>query len=86
MVIKTIINSDNIRQSSYTNDLIFKLPQIIEHLSRGTTLRKGTIIITGTPGGVAAFIKPQAFLKDSDVVEVEIEGISRLSNKMCFEE
>ena len=41
--------------------------------------------MTGTPGGVAAFMKPQAFLKDGDVVEVEIEGIGRLSNKMCFE-
>ena len=86
LAIKTIINGDDVRQFSCTNDLIFKLPQIIEYLSRGTTLRKGTIIITGTPGGVAAFIKPQAFLKDSDVVEVEIEGISRLSNKICFEE
>ena len=85
LAIKTVINGDDVRQSSCTDDLIFKLPQLIEHLSRGTTLRKGTVIMTGTPGGVAAFMKPQAFLKDGDVVEVEIEGIGRLSNKMCFE-
>jgi 2-keto-4-pentenoate hydratase/2-oxohepta-3-ene-1,7-dioic acid hydratase in catechol pathway len=83
--IKTIVNGDDVRQSSRTDDLIFKLPNLIQHLSRGTTLRKGTVIMTGTPGGVAAFMKPPAFLEDGDIVEVEIEKIGRLRNKLCFE-
>ncbi|KAB8207660.1 hypothetical protein BDV34DRAFT_211395 [Aspergillus parasiticus] len=46
---------------------------IISPLSRGMTLRKGTVIMTGTPAGVGFFTKQ--FLKAGDVVEVEIEGI-----------
>lgn len=83
--IKTTINGNDVRQSARTDDLIFKIPNLIQHLSRGTTLRIGTVIMTGTPSGVAAFMKPQAFLKDGDIVEVEIENIGRLRNKMCFE-
>lgn len=83
--LKTTVNGTDVRQESSTDDLIFKVPEIIRHLSRGTTLRKGTVIMTGTPSGVAAFMKPPAFLNDGDVVEVEIENIGRLQNKMVFE-
>ena len=83
--LKTIVNGSEIRQSSRTDDLIFKIPEIIKHLSRGTTLRRGTVIMTGTPSGVAAFMKPPGWLKDGDIVEVEIEKVGRLHNKMVFE-
>ncbi|EXJ57736.1 uncharacterized protein A1O5_12526 [Cladophialophora psammophila CBS 110553] len=83
--LKTIVNGTDVRQQSRTDDLIFKLPEIIKHLSRGTTLRKGTVIMSGTPSGVAAFMKPPGFLQDGDVVTVEIEKIGRLENKYVFE-
>ncbi|KIY01280.1 uncharacterized protein Z520_02832 [Fonsecaea multimorphosa CBS 102226] len=83
--LKTIVNGIDVRQEARTDDLIFKLPEIIAHLSRGTTLRPGTVIMSGTPSGVAAYMKPPRFLKDGDVVDVEIEKIGRLSNKMVFE-
>lgn len=54
-------------------------------MSRGITLRPGTVIMTGTPSGVATFEKPPGWLKDGDVVEVEVEGIGRIRNKMFFE-
>ncbi|KAH7141935.1 fumarylacetoacetate hydrolase family protein [Dactylonectria macrodidyma] len=73
------------RQSTKIDDVIFDIPAILQHLSRGTTLRKGTIIMTGTPGGVAAFIKPPAWLKNGDVVEVHIDKIGVIRNKMVFE-
>jgi 2-keto-4-pentenoate hydratase/2-oxohepta-3-ene-1,7-dioic acid hydratase in catechol pathway len=41
--------------------------------------------MTGTPSGVAAFMKPPTWLQDGDVVEVEIEKIGRLRNKMVME-
>ncbi|KIV77302.1 hypothetical protein PV11_09109 [Exophiala sideris] len=85
LTLKTIVNGSEVRQESSTDDLIFKLPEIIAHLSRGTTLRPGTVIMSGTPSGVAAFMKPPGYLKDGDVVDVEIEKIGRLSNKMVFE-
>ncbi|GAM40328.1 hypothetical protein TCE0_038f12598 [Talaromyces pinophilus] len=39
-------------QSSSTSELIFKVPEIISYVSRGTTLPKGTLILTGTPAGI----------------------------------
>jgi 2-keto-4-pentenoate hydratase/2-oxohepta-3-ene-1,7-dioic acid hydratase in catechol pathway len=67
--------------------MIFTIPQIIAHLTKGTTLRKGTIIQTGTPSGVGLFMEPKGsgLLKDGDVVEISIDGIGSLRNKMVFE-
>lgn len=74
-----------VRQETETSDMIFSVARIIAHLSRGTTLRKGTIIQTGTPSGVGLFMEPKAFLKDGDVVEVTIDGVGAIRNKMVFE-
>jgi 2-keto-4-pentenoate hydratase/2-oxohepta-3-ene-1,7-dioic acid hydratase in catechol pathway len=84
LAIKSIVNGE-VRQDSRTDDLIFDIPAIIRHISRGATLRKGTVVMTGTPSGVAAFMKPPQWLQDGDVVEVEIERIGRIENKMAFE-
>lgn len=84
LTIKCMVNGE-LRQSANTESLIFDVPTIIRHLSRGMTLRKGTVVMTGTPSGVAAFMKPPAWLKDGDVVEVEIENIGTIRNKMVFE-
>ncbi|KAL3460088.1 hypothetical protein BJX64DRAFT_290573 [Aspergillus heterothallicus] len=70
------------KQETSTGDMIFGVRQIIAHLSRGTTLRKGTVIMTGTPSGVGYFRKE--FLKDGDIVEVELEGVARVRNEMKF--
>lgn len=80
----TKVNGE-IRQNTGTDDMIWSVAQIIEHLSRGTTLRKGTAIMTGTPSGVGFFMKPSGLLKDGDVVDIEIEGFGKQSNKMVFE-
>jgi 2-keto-4-pentenoate hydratase/2-oxohepta-3-ene-1,7-dioic acid hydratase in catechol pathway len=72
-----------VRQKTGTDDMIWSARQIIAHLSRGTTLRKGTVIMTGTPAGVGFFQKK--FLKDGDVVEVELEGLGKISNRMVFQ-
>lgn len=73
------------RQSTHVDDLIFGIPSILQHLSRGTTLRKGTVIMTGTPSGVAAFMKPPAWLQNGDVVEVSIDKIGSIKNRVVFE-
>ena len=79
----TSVNGEQ-RQSTKLNDLIFDVPTLIRHLSRGMTLRKFTVILTGTPSGVAALMKPPAYLKDGDIVEVEIEKIGKIRNRMKF--
>jgi len=80
----TKVNGEK-RQETGTDDMIFSVKKIIEHLSRGTTLRKGTAIMTGTPSGVGLFMEPKGFLKNGDLVEIEIEGIGKIANKMIFE-
>ncbi|MGI8549984.1 MAG: fumarylacetoacetate hydrolase family protein [Dehalococcoidia bacterium] len=71
-----------VKQHSNTRNLIFGLKRILADLSRGLTLEAGDIIATGTPEGVGFARKPPEFLKPGDVVEVEIEGIGILSNRM----
>jgi len=73
-------------QNSNTNQLIFRIPELIEFLSRSVTLEPGDIIATGTPPGVGFARKPPIFLKDGDICEVEIEGLAILSNPVGFRE
>lgn len=83
LTLKTTVNGEQ-RQLTKTDDLIFDIPAIVRHLTRGRTVYPGTVVMTGTPSGVAAFMKPQAWLQDGDIVEVEISGIGSLKNKMSF--
>ena len=69
-----------LRQNANTRDLIFDVPTIIETISGGVTLRAGDIIATGTPVGVGIGFNPPKYLKNGDVVEIEIGGIGRLRN------
>jgi 2-keto-4-pentenoate hydratase/2-oxohepta-3-ene-1,7-dioic acid hydratase in catechol pathway len=69
-------------QDSNTAEMIFKIPFLIEFISSFCTLYPGDIISTGTPHGVGAFREPKIFLKTGDVVEVEIEGVGLLQNKV----
>ncbi len=64
-----------------TSDQIWKLPDIIEHFSRFIPIEVGDMFSTGAPGGVAVGKENAAdlYLKDGDVVECAIEGISSLS-------
>jgi 2-keto-4-pentenoate hydratase/2-oxohepta-3-ene-1,7-dioic acid hydratase in catechol pathway len=62
-------------QSQRTKDLIFDVPTIVSYISRYVTLEPGDVIYTGTPGTT----KP---MKPGDTVEVEIEGIGILRNRI----
>jgi 2-keto-4-pentenoate hydratase/2-oxohepta-3-ene-1,7-dioic acid hydratase in catechol pathway len=74
-----------VMQESNTNDLIFSCRQLISFLSHSMTLLPGTVIMTGTPSGVGFARKPPVFLRPGDVVEIEIDGIGMLSNKVIAE-
>jgi 2-keto-4-pentenoate hydratase/2-oxohepta-3-ene-1,7-dioic acid hydratase in catechol pathway len=69
-------------QDSNTRQLIFKIPELVEYLSRSVTLEPGDVIATGTPPGVGFARKPPVFLKDGDVCEVEIDGLGILINSV----
>ena len=67
-------------QHASTASMIFSVAAIISFLSSLMTLEPGDIIATGTPSGVGFKRTPPLFLRDGDVVEVEIEGIGQLRN------
>lgn len=69
-----------VRQNSNTRLMVFGIDHIVSELSRGMTLKAGTIIATGTPSGVGMGFDPPKFLKQEDVVECYIEGIGMISN------
>jgi len=82
LVYRTKVNGEVVQETG-TNDMIWSVRQIVQHLSRGTTLRKGTVIMTGTPSGVGFF--KNKFLAHGDIVEVELEGLGSIANSMQFE-
>jgi acylpyruvate hydrolase len=70
------------RQRSNTANLVFTVPYLVEFLSGLMTLEPGDVILTGTPGGVGVARNPQVFLKDGDVVRIEIDRIGALENRV----
>ncbi len=75
--IKSRLNG-KICQNSNTKMMIFDIPSIIEFISHNLTLKRGDIIITGTPKGVSS-------IKPDDIVEIEIEKIGILKNQVIGE-
>ena len=73
-------------QESNTQEFIFTIEQVIEHLSKLITLNPGDVIFTGTPPGVGMARKPPVFLKPGDEVEVEIDGLGILRNPVVAAE
>jgi len=71
-----------LRQRSDTSQLIFQVPFLVEYLSRSMTLEPGDVVSTGTPGGVGVYREPPVFLKDGDLMRLEIEGIGVLENRV----
>jgi 2-keto-4-pentenoate hydratase/2-oxohepta-3-ene-1,7-dioic acid hydratase in catechol pathway len=60
--------------------MVFNVEEIVHHLSRVMTLEPCDIIATGTPAGVGMAMNPPTWLKNGDVVKVEVEGIGILEN------
>ncbi len=83
--IRTRLNGQ-VMQESNTSDLIFSCRELISYISHSMTLLPGTVIMTGTPSGVGFARKPPVFLKPGDVVEIEIDGIGTLRNRVVAEE
>ena len=67
-------------QHSNTRELIFKLPELIAHLSAVVPLEPGDVISTGTPAGVGLGRTPQRWLKPGEEIVITIEGIGELRN------
>ncbi|KAI1124707.1 fumarylacetoacetate hydrolase [Nemania abortiva] len=83
MKISTRLNGKTVQESN-TADMIFDVKKTISFLSKGHTLLPGDIIFTGTPSGVGMGRNPKLWMKDGDIVEVELEGVGICTNKVEF--
>ena len=79
--IRCYVNNEK-RQENNTKNMITSAAEAISELSQGMMLKAGTIIATGTPGGVAMGMKPPVYLKTGDEIRCEIQGIGSLVNKV----
>ena len=84
LTIKCWVNGDK-RQEFKPSDMIFSIPDLIESLSKRFTLCPGDLILTGTSVGVGITQEPPIFLNNGDIVECEIEGLTRIRNEFVFE-
>lgn len=78
---KAWVNGE-LRQDSNTDQMIFDIADIIEDLSKGMTLRRGDIILTGTPAGVGMGFNPTKYIKSGDTVKCWIDKIGTIENKV----
>jgi 2-keto-4-pentenoate hydratase/2-oxohepta-3-ene-1,7-dioic acid hydratase in catechol pathway len=77
--------NDVMMQDGCAGDLIYKIPDMIGHLSSAMTLLPGDVIFTGTPAGVGVARNPPLFLKDGDVVRSEIDGLGMIEQRIVNE-
>ena len=82
--LRTLLNG-KVVQNSDTSRLIFKIPRLINYTSTIFDLTPGDVIATGTPGGVGFTRKPPVFMKAGDMIEVEIERLGTLRNRIVDE-
>jgi acylpyruvate hydrolase len=74
-----------VMQAASTSQMLIDVPSAIEFFSSFTTLRPGDVIATGTPGGVGFARQPPVWLQPGDVIEVTIEGIGTIRNRVVAE-
>ncbi|WP_080792083.1 fumarylacetoacetate hydrolase family protein [Corynebacterium pacaense] len=72
-------------QSTPTDDLVFPPEKLIEYISHIYPLDPGDVIATGTPGGVGHARNPKRYIRDGEVVRIEIEGLGHIANRTVFE-
>ena len=75
--VRTLVNGE-VRQDGVASDMVFDIPALVAYISGVMTLEPGDLVLTGTPEGVGT-------LSAGDVVEVEVVGVSRVSNPVTTE-
>ena len=82
MTLSCRLNGERMQHAT-TEQMIFKIPKIIEYVSAWTTLQPGDVLVTGTPGGVGARRTPPVWMKPGDKVEIEIDKVGILENSIA---
>lgn len=81
LTIKTFLNGNQVQNDS-TRNMVNSIACLVEYISRFSPLVAGDVIITGSPGGVGKKRNPPLFMQEGDVIEVEIDKIGRLVNRV----
>jgi 2-keto-4-pentenoate hydratase/2-oxohepta-3-ene-1,7-dioic acid hydratase in catechol pathway len=81
LTLETRVNGIVMQHASLA-DLLLPVPDLVEYVSRFTSLSPGDVIATGTPGSSRQRSTPQRPLQHGDVVEVEITGLGLLRNRV----
>jgi acylpyruvate hydrolase len=84
VALTTVLNGE-VMQSARTSQMIVDIPSAVEFFSSFTTLRPGDVIATGTPGGVGFARKPPVWLEPGSVIEVTIENVGTIRNRVVAE-
>jgi len=74
--------NNELRQNGWTGDMMFGVRHLISYISRFMTLLPGDVIATGTPAGVGMGLKPPRYLSPGDCVELGIEGIGEIKQRI----
>jgi 2-keto-4-pentenoate hydratase/2-oxohepta-3-ene-1,7-dioic acid hydratase in catechol pathway len=85
VALTTRLNGE-VMQSARTSQMIVDVASGVEYLSSFTTLRPGDVIATGTPGGVGFARTPPVWLTPGDVVEITVEGVGTIRNRVVDEQ
>lgn len=85
VAIRSTLNGE-VMQDARTSMMIVSVARAVEYFSGFTTLRPGDVIATGTPGGVGFARTPPVWLKPGDTIEVFVEGVGTISNRVVAEE
>ena len=85
VALTTVLNGQ-VMQSARTSQMIVDVPSAVEFFSSFTRLHPGDVIATGTPGGVGFARQPPVWLQPGDVIEVTIEGVGTIRNRVVAED
>ena len=85
VALTTTLNGQ-VMQSARTSQMIVDVPSAIEFFSSFTRLRPGDVIATGTPGGVGFARKPPVWLQPGDLIEVTVERVGTIRNRVVAED
>jgi 2-keto-4-pentenoate hydratase/2-oxohepta-3-ene-1,7-dioic acid hydratase in catechol pathway len=82
--LRTWVNGE-LRQDGNTAQMIHRIEAMLVELSTAFTLEPGDVLSTGSPAGVGGLMEPPRYLREGDVVRVEIEGIGAIENRVILE-
>lgn len=84
LTLRTLVNGE-LRQEASTGAMLFPCEELIAHLTAAMTLEPGDLVFTGTPAGIGFAETPPRYLRAGDRVQVEIEGLGAIENRVVPE-